>query len=106
MGKPDYKKIYQDLLEIKYPELKDECSIILEKNELQILDVLKLNKIIFGRGNKGNNDLKSYDKSAIKGILDYQKKNNLNNVQLADHFEISRNTISRWKKIMKKNNSK
>ena len=40
-----------------------------------------------------------HHKTTILEILQYQKNNNLNNNQLADHFKLSRNTITKWKKI-------
>lgn len=30
---------------------------------------------------------------------DYQKNNNLNSSQLANHFKLSRNTMAKWKKM-------
>lgn len=40
----------------------------------------------------------SYDLASIIDILEYQKKNQLNNIQLANHFKLSRNTVAKWKK--------
>lgn len=80
----------------------DRCKKILEKETLSELDVIKINSIIF-TGNKSieqfNSKLKAYHKTTILEILQYQKNNNLNNNQLADHFKLSRNTITKWKKI-------
>jgi len=66
------------------------------------MDIIKLNEIIFGI--KKENELcnpkhHSYSKNDIIQILEYQKKNKLNNSQLANHFKLSRNTITKWKRI-------
>lgn len=94
---PDYKQIYQDLITMKYPEKLQQCQHILRKKELGFLDVLEVNNIL--KPNKTDQNLKSYDKSTILKILDYQKKNNLNNTELAIKFKMSRNTVGKWKKI-------
>lgn len=99
---PHYKLIYQDLFRKKYPEKLPLCKSILEKSELSSMDIIRLNKIIFTT--KDDQDLsfdqqhRSYDKASIVEILDYQKKNNLNNLQVSKHFNLSRNTIAKWKK--------
>ncbi|WP_316934408.1 helix-turn-helix domain-containing protein [Chryseobacterium indologenes] len=75
---------------------------ILSKAEISALDIIDLNKIIFGNNRSDNIDRQShnaYDKKTIFKILDYQKKQHLNNKQLADHFKLSRNTVAKWKKI-------
>jgi hypothetical protein len=102
---PDYKLIFSDILSKKYPEKKTACQLILNKEELSILDVIKLNEIIFGSSDKesfvDNQKYKAYDESAIIYMLDYQKKNKLNNIQLANFFKLSRNTVAKWKKAFK-----
>ncbi|MBL1220612.1 helix-turn-helix domain-containing protein [Chryseobacterium sp. L7] len=108
LGSPDYKRIYNDIVREKYPEKKELCKSILEKKELSFLDIIKLNSLLFGEKNKersvANQRHKSYDISTIREILDYQKKNRLNNTQLAIHFKLSRNTIARWKRLLSSNN--
>ncbi|MCT2406257.1 helix-turn-helix domain-containing protein [Chryseobacterium antibioticum] len=100
---PNYKLIYQDIISKKYPRKKSQCNTILEKEELSILDVLKLNNLIFGSINKEaqvfNQRLRSYNKTTILEILEYQKINKLNNTQIAIQFKLSRNSVSKWKKI-------
>ncbi|AZB27394.1 helix-turn-helix domain-containing protein [Chryseobacterium bernardetii] len=107
--KPDYKKIYKDILDLKYPEKEAGCRKILNKKELMPIDIIKLNQIIFGIGNKEiksfNQQHKSYDKKSINAILDHQKKYELNNIQLAKQFNLSRNTVSRWKKLFSDSSS-
>ncbi|MCT2560404.1 helix-turn-helix domain-containing protein [Chryseobacterium herbae] len=101
--KPDYKKIYTDLLNLKFPEKKSFCQKILSKATLSVQDVLQINTLIFPAQEKStfklNQQHRSYDRSDILEILDYQKTKNLNNTQLANYFKISRNTIARWKKM-------
>ena len=100
---PDYKKIYEDILNIKYPEKKEICQDILNKITLSTFDVIALNEKIFDKKNINiksfNQKYRSYSKTDILRILDYQKKHNLNNAQLANHFKLSRNTIAKWKKM-------
>ncbi|MGC4128511.1 MAG: helix-turn-helix domain-containing protein [Bergeyella sp.] len=101
--RPDYKNIYTDILHRKYPEKKKEClPLIREKKTLSVLDIIELNRKIFGTSHEtfeANQKHRSYSKADIMQILDYQKKNNLNNIQLARHFKLSRNTVTKWKKI-------
>lgn len=103
LNRPDYKRIYQDMIMKKFPEKADLFSVILKKESLSFFDILTINKLISGTQEKEihafDQMLKSYDKGTIKKILEYQKKNNLNNSQLAIHFKLSRNTITKWKKI-------
>lgn len=101
--KPNYKKIYTDLLKLKFPEKEKECFQLLKKNDFTELDVIEIENIIFGKQNPkselNNRRHRSYNRAAIFKILDYQKENNLNNSQLAIHFGLSRNTIAKCKKI-------
>ena len=98
---PDYKRIFSDILETRYPENKVLCLPILSKEELSQLDVIELNRIIFWKKNKGvfKQIHKSYDRSSIIKMLVYQKEFKLSNRQLAQHFQLSRNTVAKWKKI-------
>lgn len=100
---PDYKKIYFDILNKKYPHKKEECIILLEKSTLSAIDIIRLNEKIFGKPDREseifNQKHRSYSRSDILKILDYQKKNKLTNSQIAIHFKLSRNTLAKWKKI-------
>lgn len=100
--RPNYNLIYNDIINEKYPEKKEKCFYLLGKNELSNLDIIKINKIIFGENNASNYRHRSYDESTICEILNYQKNNRLNNTEVASHFKISRNTITKWKKITSK----
>jgi hypothetical protein len=103
MKTPDYRKIYQDMIRMKYPEKEKLCSSILKKKNIGLLDVIRLNAIITGKGDKqkmqDNQKLKSYDRTTILKILNYQQKHHLNNTQTAGHFRLSRNTVAKWKKF-------
>ncbi|RLJ32224.1 hypothetical protein CLU97_1673 [Chryseobacterium sp. 7] len=100
---PDYKKIYKDMIIMKYPDKLTLCKNILEKENLSILDVIHLNELLFDSTLSDskiiNQRLRSYDKNSILEILAYQKKKGLNNIQLAKHFNLSRNTITKWKRL-------
>lgn len=102
-SQPDYHKIYLDIIKLKYPEKEKYCQPILALKNLSALDIIELNRIICSNTIKENvvfnQRHRSYDRPAILRILDYQKKNKLNNIQLANKLNISRNTISKWKKI-------
>ncbi|ROH97697.1 helix-turn-helix domain-containing protein [Chryseobacterium daecheongense] len=101
--KPNYHKIYKDLIEKKYPEKEKKCIRILSKKELSAIDVIELSQIIFNTEKKEeirrNQKHRSYDRSAILQMLNYQKENGLNNTELAKHFSLSRNSVAKWKKI-------
>lgn len=95
---PDYKKIYQDMVILKFPEKKESCNRILKKNKLSSLDILTLNNIIFGH-QEDNQRFKSYDVKTIKEILHWQKKYGATNLALAHEFKLSRNTVTKWKRM-------
>ncbi|TGN21428.1 helix-turn-helix domain-containing protein [Empedobacter tilapiae] len=101
--KINYKTLYTDIINDLYPDKLLQCQEILNKQDLNILDILELNKLIFGEEYKNNIEVnqkfRSYSKQDILLILDYQKKHRLNNTQLANHFNLSRNTIAKWKKL-------
>lgn len=100
--RPNYNQIYFDLIKIKFPEMLEQYRSLLEKKTLSVLDIIKLNDAIFGNPNLGgqnqNQKYKAYDKHAIFEILTYQKKNGLNNSQVARHFRLSNHTVAAWKK--------
>lgn len=100
---PNYKRIYTDILHRKYPDKFPDCEKILEKQKLNTLDIIRLNQLIFGNSDKQahefNQKHRSYDRKDILAMLDYQKKNKLNDAQLAVHFNLSRNSVAKWKKL-------
>lgn len=96
----NYQQIFKDIISSKYPEKQEEYFPLLEKRNLSAIDILKINQKIFGTENKSDNQKhRSYTKSDILKILDFQKKHHLNNSELSKHFGISRNTITKWKRI-------
>lgn len=103
---PDYKKIFTDLIERKYPDKKTLCSSYLNKKELTQFDVMELTKIINHQNkhiNKFNQKRKSYNHKSIQKILEYQKAYNLTDTETARHFKMSRNTIKKWKNLNLRN---
>ncbi|AZB26166.1 helix-turn-helix domain-containing protein [Chryseobacterium bernardetii] len=100
---PNYHQIYNDIINKKYPSRKEECRFLLNKENLSVLDIIELNRRIFGisdqRTEAFNQSHRSYNKSSILMMLDYQKKNKLTNSQLAKHFKLSRNTVTKWKRL-------
>ncbi|MXS70660.1 helix-turn-helix domain-containing protein [Flavobacteriaceae bacterium W22] len=100
---PNYKQIYLDMISKKYPEKVELCQSLFVKDHYSTLDIVKINRILYGSLNNPamdfNQKLKSYDSNSILEILNYQKKNKLNNSQLAKHFKLSRNTVTKWKKL-------
>lgn len=100
---PNYRKIYEDMIAKKYPDKAEACKSILTKKKIKTIDVVMLNNIIVGFDShyiENNQKLKSYDKDTVFEVLMYQKKHHLNNIQTAKHFNISRNTLSSWKKSL------
>lgn len=101
-SKPNYNLIFSDIIEQKYPLKRTECNALLKKANLSVLDVIELNRIIFGADKEEqrfNQNHRSYNKADIAEILTYQKKQRLNNSQLAKSLGLSRNTIAKWKKL-------
>lgn len=100
---PDYAKIYTDILNKRYPDKKKKCETLLNKEDLSMMDIIALNRTIFGEADNVNESFnqrhRSYSKGDVLKILDYQKSNRLNNTQISNHFKLSRNTIARWKKL-------
>lgn len=107
INSPDYRRIYHDIIVRKYPDKKERCLYILEKDTLSALDIIRLNAMIFDNVSKEtlafNQRHRSYKPSAIQEILKYQEKNSLNNSQVAIHFQLSRNTIAKWKRLYSAN---
>lgn len=96
---PNYHRIYSDIIASKFPNRMEEFKSVFSKGLLSAIDVITLNQKLFGISEESNNQrLRSYSSSDIVQILEYQKKSKLNNSELANHFKLSRNTISKWKK--------
>lgn len=104
-SQPNYKRIYSDIIDQKFPHKKLECEKLLKKKILFAVDIIELNKRIFGAKDQDiktiNQKLRSYNKTDILHILDYQKNNKMNNMQVAAHFGLSRNTMTKWRRMFK-----
>lgn len=102
---PNYRRIYSDILNRNFPHKLEKCKALLQKKTLSSLDILELNQNIFGTSDKQteifNKKHRSYNEGSIRHMLDYQKKYQLNNTQLAFHFKLSRNSVAKWKKMFK-----
>ncbi|RNA61434.1 helix-turn-helix domain-containing protein [Chryseobacterium nematophagum] len=97
----NYKRIFLDILDKKYPHKKEEVMPLLHKSNFSTLDVIDLNKKIFGLPDATtevfNQSHRAYTKCSILRILKFQKTNKLNNTQVAIHFKMSRHTLKLWK---------
>ncbi|SDJ11733.1 transposase [Chryseobacterium jejuense] len=102
-SQPNYQRIYSDIIEQKFPYKKAECETLLEKKILSAMDIMELNNRIFGTKDqdfkKMNQQLRSYNESDILSILNYQKSHKMNNLQVAEHFGLSRNTMTKWRRM-------
>ncbi|BEV03768.1 helix-turn-helix domain-containing protein [Chryseobacterium gambrini] len=100
---PNYKLLFQDIINDEFPYKLHMCQSILSKKKISSLDIISLNTILFGKQedmeiDNFNHKHRCYDPEAIREILNYQNKYNLNNSQLAIHFKLSRNTVTKWRK--------
>lgn len=95
--RPNYKKIYQDMLKLEYPEkLKDpKIKELLDKLHTTE-DVLKFNDKLFKQSSE-NQKLKTYDKKTMMKLLQYQKKHGHSTSYMSRKYKISRTTLSKWK---------
>lgn len=101
--KPNYSKIYHDLLLEEYPEkLKDVKVKELLKNLNTSEEVIKFNEKIFEQSKESqenNQKLRTYDKATMLKILKYQKEHGFSSNYISKQYKISRTTIAKWKKI-------
>jgi len=104
---PDFQKIYSEIIERYYPEKEEECKFYLNRTDWSSLDVITVNNILFSQKSSReilefNQKHRAYDEKTIKKILQYQKKNKLNDTQVSIHFKLSRNTLLKWKRNFSK----
>lgn len=103
INRPNYKLIFLDLIRKRHPTKLKDFEPYLKKDVFSTLDVIKINKLLTSneckRTKQFNQQLRSFKEKEIIEILKYQKRNHLNNVQLAQRFKLSRNTVSKWKNI-------
>ncbi|MEF9477741.1 helix-turn-helix domain-containing protein [Chryseobacterium sp. RRHN12] len=95
--RPNYKRIYQDMLKMEHPEkLKDpKIKELLEKLNTSE-DVLKFNEKLF-KQSRENQKLKTYDRQTMLKLLQYQKKHGHSTSYMSRKYKISRTTLSKWK---------
>ena len=48
----NYKQIFNDILDTKFPHKKDDCLHLLNKEKLSAIDIITINKKIFGQNNE------------------------------------------------------
>lgn len=101
--KPNYSKIYHDLLLAEHPEkLKDKKIVDLLKNLNTSEEVIKFNNKIFEQSQQdveNNQKLRTYDKETMLKILQYQKKHSFSTSYISRKYKMSRTTIAKWSKI-------
>lgn len=108
-NRPRYRKLYADMIRDKYPEKMSLCNTLLQKENWTALDVIHISQLLFDedkdrKGIAGDQKHRSYDLKSIRQILDYQIKNKLNNKQVAMKYRLSRNSVSKWKKLLQEQN--
>lgn len=103
-NKPFYNRLYADMIRDKYPDKADSCAKFIKKKRWIALDVIEINEILFG-SSKGKLDIqidqkhRAYDTESILQILRDQKANKMNNNETTNKYGLSRNTLSKWRKI-------
>ncbi|MCU7612909.1 helix-turn-helix domain-containing protein [Chryseobacterium sp. GMJ5] len=101
--KPNYSKIYHDLLKEEYPEkLKDEKILQLLQNLDTSEQVIRFNEKVFKQSKESqenNQKLRTYDKETMLKILQYQKDHGFSSNYISKKYKISRTTIAKWKKM-------
>jgi response regulator of citrate/malate metabolism len=102
--RPNYNRIYQDLLQQQHPE-KLKCPKIREQlcKLDSTEDILKLNEKLFKQNketSKTNQQLKTYDKKTMMKLLNYQKKHGFSTSFMSTKYNISRTTFAKWRKLL------
>lgn len=100
--RPNYKKIYQDILREQFPEKLKDPKVIKQLNNLDTAEaVLKLNEMLFEHSEKKHDikGLKFYDEKTVLKLLKYQDKHGFSNKYMSQKYKISRSTIIRWRKL-------
>ena len=103
---PNYKKIYSDIVREKFPEMVNDRFLKEKIRSIRTaMDIIDVNELIFRETKNSkkseNQKLRSYDKYSILKVIEFQRKNQLSNVQTGMHFNISRRTIGKWNRIFK-----
>ncbi|GAA4166813.1 hypothetical protein GCM10022217_41190 [Chryseobacterium ginsenosidimutans] len=91
------------MIQIDFPDkLQDPQIINLLQNLSTTENVLSLNKKLFTQSDESlrkNQKLKSYDDYSKLKILKYQKKHGFSITYMSKKYNISRTTLSKWKKL-------
>ncbi len=102
---PDYEKIYREIIEKKGPLKTKELDALFAQKKIKAYDVIELDILINEQTSKDeqafNQKHRAYDEETIRYILEYQSKYALSNIKTSEIFKVSRNTISKWKKIFR-----
>lgn len=99
-NRPFYQKLYADLIREKHPEKHSLCADLLQKKEWIVLDVIRINNILFGKSTDSKTKKhRAYDTASILKILRYQYDNNLSHKDISKRYGTSRNTIAKWNKL-------
>ncbi|ASK31957.1 hypothetical protein CEY12_18435 [Chryseobacterium sp. T16E-39] len=100
--RPNYSKIYHDMLRLEHPDKLEEPKIRELLKRLNTSDdVLKFNERLFEQSkesSKNNQKLKTYDKKTMLKLLQYQRKHGFSTSYMSKKYKISRTTIAKWKK--------
>jgi len=104
--RPNYKRIYYDVLKEEQPEKLQDAKILHLLNHLETMDdILKINALVFdssGKNSRNNQKLKNYDKKTVLKMLQYQKKHGLSTNFMSKKYNMSRTTIAKWWKLFGK----
>ena len=105
----NYKLLYTDFVyntpHLSYKDKREILNYINEKLKIEASykQLIRLNTLITQRINYRTiqsrySQLKAYDKDYILSVLKHQKEYQLSNREVSNMFQISRNTLSKWKK--------
>lgn len=109
MNSINHKRLYMDFL-MDCDQLSEDIRLTLlnrieqeESNNIPIRTLLSINKVIndnlpISSSIKQVRQLKIYDEDYINYVFDHQKEYGLSDHETAIHFNISRNTIAKWRK--------
>ncbi|MCD9855717.1 hypothetical protein LUD75_13420 [Epilithonimonas sp. JDS] len=99
--KPNYTKIYLDLIKFRKKDDVISDSLLEKINNIKIVkDVLEIERELFKNDNSAyNQKLRCYDEKTVKSILEHQRLNKITNTELGQKYKVSRNTIAKWRKI-------
>lgn len=106
MKKPNYKKIFEDIIKVKCIKGEKKDLLMHKIDNIQdTFNVIDISKMLFEDKSfvkeLANQRLKSYLIEDIVKILKYQFTNNLSDKEIAFDFNIAIATIRSWKKKYK-----